>query len=1617
MKTLTFCNYLKKATKHLALFFLFFISGFLVKAQIQANFIATPSSGCAPLVVQFTDSSSGNPTQWKWDLGNGTSSVLQNPSVAYFNPGTYTVTLVIKNSYGSDSITKVQFITVYSAPEINFNASKVTGCFPLTTQFFDSSIAGNGNVSSWQWDFGDGNFSSVQNPQHIYTSEGNFNVSLKAATNYGCVTSKTIKDFISINTGVRADFTNLSSQTCNAPATISFVNKSTGTGTLSYAWDFGDGSTSGLTNPSHTFTNSGSYSISLIVNNETGCSDTLLKPKLITVGSTTADFEIPELVCAGTPVVLINTSKPTPSGASWDFGDGTFSNSLNAVKIFTDSGNYSVKMISNNGACKDSVTKSISVMPKPVVQFASKDTVSCAAPFTVTFENKSSGSQNSARNRIAGQTYYWDFGDGSNSSDQNPSHTYSKEGVYTVKLFVTNASGCTDSLVKKAYIKISPPTAFINGLPQNGCAPLTHKFTSTIKSLETISKYHWDFGDGNTSDSATPTHIFTAPGFYTITLTFTTAGGCVNTVKVANGIVVGKKPKATYTADPLETCAFKSIDFKDQSEGSPDHWVWFFGDGSSSVTQNPSHLYNDTGFFSVTLIAINNGCADTVTNKNQVLIHPPIARFTYNRTCSVPRQMLFTDQSVGADYWLWNFGDGATSTEQSPTHDYINPGVYTVSLTVTNKASGCSETRTISIRIIRETADFTVSNFETCRNADVTFNAINSNPANINLYTWKLGDGNLIADSTGAITYQYKKASAYNVTLIVKDLYGCLDSITKPLAVTVNGPTAVFHSAVEGTCLNNTVNFIDSSFSDGIHSIQQWNWNWGDGKTEQLSSGPYSHKYTTPGNYTVSLAVTDSKGCSDTLVKTSAVFISKPLAEFSADTLSCTSKPINFANSSSGPSLTYAWDFGDGTTSNQKSPVHLYPAEGTYTVNLSVNDKYGCSSFVSKPAYIRIGNPGADFTVSDTIGTCPPLIANFTNSSVNYSKWKWDFGDGTFSTERNPSHFYSSAGTFQAVLTVYGATGCESQKSQQIIVKGPTGVLSYSTISGCNPLEASFQAHTKKNIEFVWDFNDGTTITTKDSNVVHTYTTPGTYLPKMILQDETGCKVAVSGKDSIRVYGITASFDHNGRLVCDSGSVSFANTSVTNDTIATYYWNFGDGTTSGSAFPTHIYNQAGIYQSTLKVVTKNGCVDSVQNPEPIIVNSSPAIFIQGSEGACVPATLTFKGIVSNPDTSKISWTWDFANGNTSSLQNPEAQAYPSSGTFSVKAIGLSSNGCSDTAIKQIEVYPLPELSITGDTIVCFGSSETLTVTGARNYSWTPSKYLSCTDCASPVIRPDSAIQYYVEGTNGKGCVSLDSVSVSVKYPFSLEFSKSDTLCVGRSVKLFAKGTDVYTWSPAQGLDNPSSDSPTASPDSSTTYQVIGSDSKGCFKDTAYVPVKVFPVPVVNAGSDQTINVGRETVITPTLSGDVTQIEWTPSIGIVSQGYPSITVKPTQSIEYTLRAKNAGGCMAEDKVSVYVLCNNSNIFVPNTFSPNGDGNNDIFYPRGSGVFNIQNLKIFNRWGEVVFDKSNFKANDAAAGWDGTFKGQPLPADVFVYMLQVICDNNSTLTFKGNITLLR
>src|SRR5690606_22342720 len=246
---------------------------------------------------------------------------------------------------------------------------------------------------------------------------------------------------------------------------------------------------------------------------------------LVTVGATIADFKVPELICEGTPVKFTNTGTPVPANATWDFGDGTTSNAVHPVKVFIAPGTYIVSMVSNNGACKDSVFQEIKVIEKPDVSFFSADTVSCQALFNVGFTDTSITGSNIVNNMVI---YHWDFGDGNTSDQKSPSHTYTKEGNFTVKLFVTNIAGCKDSLVIKNYIRIKKPVASINNLPQKGCAPLSHKFTSTISSIDPVVSYHWNFGDGTSSDSITPTHVYNTPGKYTVTLTYTTQSGCVN---------------------------------------------------------------------------------------------------------------------------------------------------------------------------------------------------------------------------------------------------------------------------------------------------------------------------------------------------------------------------------------------------------------------------------------------------------------------------------------------------------------------------------------------------------------------------------------------------------------------------------------------------------------------------------------------------------------------------------------------------------------------------------------------------------------------------------------------------------------------------------------------------------------------------------------------------------------------------------------------------------------------------------------------------------------------------------------------------------------------------------
>ncbi|MGG9961056.1 PKD domain-containing protein [Ferruginibacter sp. SUN106] len=1419
--------------------------------QPIANFSASPVSGCAPLAVTFTDQSTGAPTAWQWDLGNGTLSSQQNPTTTYFNSGLYTISLTVTNASGSNTFSRTQYIKVDDKPTVDFAAPNTSGCFPLRVNFTDLSAGGSAGITNWDWDFGDGVLSTAQNPFHIYTVAGNYTVTLKVTNGGGCSKVVSRPNFIQVSPGVTVNFNNTTPTQCKPPETINFTNLSTGPGTLTYQWDFGDGGTSFVTSPSYTYLTGGSFTVSLITQSSAGCVDTLTKPAAVIIRDVVSDFTGPASICQGVTANFLNTSIPASASSFWDFGDATFSALTNPTKVYTTPGVYNVKLKNNYGTCADSITKQITVLGLPTPDFNAPDVTDCNVPFTVNFNNLSTG----------GTSWSWDFGDGGTSTQQNPSHTYTTLGNYTVKLVATGANGCSDSITKNQFVQIQKPVVNINGLPLEGCIPFTISPTPNVNAVDGVATYNWDFGDGGTSALQNPTHTYLTQGTYTVKLFITTTDGCIDSSVYINAVKAGNKSIANFNAVPTAQCVGKTIQFTNLTVPS-DRWSWDFGDAiGTSTSQNPIYTYLDTGRFSIRLIAWNNGCPDTLVKTNYITALPPVARFTSTFNCNNKLQVTFTDQSVLPQTWAWDFGDGATSALQNPVHTYAAFGNYNVSLKVTN--GGCDNTKIIPVSLFSETANFTVADDIICNSEQAVYEATGMNFTNIASYFWDYGDGS--SSFGGAIVgHTYALPGLYTVSLTITDTRGCISTIVKPNLLRVWGPVANFSFSPIAGCRPLNVNFTDLTNTDGVHPITNWLWNFGDGNIQNFTTPPFNHIYTTNGLFNAAVTVTDSYGCSNTFTNNNQIFVSYPKAIFSTpDSLTCVGKNVVFTNASTGIGLNYNWDFGDATSSTITNPVKVFGADGDYRIQLIVTDINGCKDTAAKPSYVKVHTVKAAFTVNDSLSSCAPFEVIFTNTSLYSTSATWIFGDGTTSTLSKPTHYYSTPGTYIARLAVAGPGGCVDTVNKTIILYPSTATLTYTPLAGCSPLPVSFHVSTPGPVKYLWDFNDGNTLATTDSNLVYNYLLPGQFIPKVILEDQTGCQIPVTGTDTIKVTKSYVNFGVDDSLFCDAGIANFSDSTTSNGIITAYDWNFGDGGTSTIQNPSHNYTTTGLYTVRLIVTTANGCSDTAIKTNYIKVVASPVIDIAGNVPICMQSKLLFKGIVVQPDTSKITWYWDFGNGKTSITQNPLPQRYDTAGNYPLRLIVTNSSGCADTVDRTVVVYPLPQVDAGPNKIIGVGSSVAIIPTGSPvvDYLWSPAIGLSCTSCYNTI----------------------------------------------------------------------------ASPKNTTTY--------------------------------------------------------------------------------TIKVTDANGCINTDNITIIVVCNDKNVFIPNTFSPNNDGVNDVFYPRGTGLFAIQSMRIFNRWGEMVFQKANLFPNDPAAGWNGRYNGRLQNSDVYTYIIEIICENSQLLTYKGNITLIQ
>ena len=1325
-----------------------------------ANFSANKTSGCSPLTVTFQDLSTNTPTSWAWDFGNGQLSTQQNPTVNFATPGTYPIKLIVRNSFGVDEEVKTDFINVFPSPVANFTADITTACVPATVQFTDQSTVppAGGTITSWLWNFGDGGTSTSQNPSHQYTLPGFYSVSLTVTSSSGCQSFRAIGRYIRIISGIDVDFAYSQPTTCQGPFTINFQDQSSGPGNLTYTWNFGNGSPpSNLPNPTAIFGSAGTYPVQLTVQSDLGCNGTLTK-NVVIAGKTT-NFIAPASICLGQSVTFQNNSSPAPQSSFWDFGDGTTSAQINPTKTYLTGGSFQVRLINDYGNCIDSVTKTVLVNTQPAVDFAANDSTSCKLPFTVQFTDQSP----------AAGTWLWDFGDGGTSTSKNPSHTYNSFGTYSVTLTITLPGGCNNTITKSSYIKISPTIVRISNAPNGGCIPFTFQPVATIQTVDSVVSYLWNLGEaGAIYTTQSPTHTYTTAGNYNLQLTITTQNGCVETVNVPGGVLTGTPPTVNFSFTPNNSCASTPIQFTDLSTTTPGatvKWLWDFGDDLTSTIQNPAHTYEDTGLLNVTLIVSNNGCMDSL--KKPIQVKPPVAKFGYRTNCNNKLQITFLDSSLtnivyGPISYEWKMGDPANSTFTGitpPTFTYPALGTYTATLTVTN--GPCSYTTTREIKIINEMVAFQANKNPVCKGETFTLSATGSNPNNIRDYTWTIGT-NLLSDTSRSIDFEMATYGSYNVKLVIEDINGCLDSLTLPNFMVISGPVANFAPNGNGACINKAITFNDLS-TPSTTPITQWTWNFGDGNQQSYTSPPFSHIYTLEGSYSVGLIVKDNANCTDTFSISGAVLITNPKAAFYADTFYCPSAALQFTDTSTGIGLTYNWYFGDGGTSTLKDPTHNYPAgNNEYDVKLKIRDLVGCEDSISKVDYIKIRKPVAAFSMIDSIGICLPLQTSFNFLGKDYASYEWDFGDGATSSAQNPSHFYNNYGTYIPKLYVYGPGGCVDSAQSVVNVYNPvasTQVL-IAPATGCDSLTVNFNVTTPQGFKYIFYFGDGKLDSSRQTNLVHKYSSPGNYYPYMMIPDKYGCEAFVP-TSPVYVYGALPLFGIDKKEFCDNGDVTFTNYTLSNDPITSTVWDFGDGSTSTASAPVHSFNAPGTYLVRLSVNTQYQCPSSFV--DTVRVYKTPELSITGKDSVCLSVPEAFLGSITQPD-STIKWSWNFDNGTSSQLQEG-VTSYSTPGDYDIQLIATNKLGCADTSMHK--VYAVPRLTVTpvSDPIIILSGGDAqlnMDYTGSIiSYNWLPPQNLSCTRCPLPTANPQFTTKYAVNITDRYGCTAKGEVTVKV----------------------------------------------------------------------------------------------------------------------------------------------------------------------------------------------------------------------------------------------------------------
>ncbi|WP_340153605.1 PKD domain-containing protein [uncultured Marivirga sp.] len=1257
-------------------------------------------------------------------------SFEESPISSFDNPGSYYVNLKAFNSEDNYSaITKDLVVSSNEAPtgEIVLDAAY---CVADNISYkFDTSD----EISIYNWDFGDGNSSNDISPTHKYGSGGEYIITLEVESTSGC--PNIFYDTLNILPEPQAEFSTAATEFCTFES-INFANDIPFDfgANIEWSWSFNGEGSSTAESPNFTFETSGTKTITLKAN-VLGCVDTYQSTLDIMEGPEPA-FEY-DKNCLGEAIQFTNLSTGANiTGFQWDFGNGESSTDENPQAIYDIPGNYTVELtVSNASGCENTTVQSIQLFDQIVDSVMATEAIE-NLPFelSIDWRDDFDSTQN--------LTYQWEI-DGEIQTSETAEYTLA-EGVYSVNLEIISAGTCIFYADRTIEVKFSEKPSPDFNLSDEIC--LDEQFELGNISVNADS-YEWDFCPGEFSSVPNDEKYVSISGlslgenlqiyqedFYSDSIYVFVASGGGNLYK-------SRISKSTEIAPSFEAINFSGASFSRPIDFSVvrlgENYYGYLIDFNTSFVHEfdfGSSLRNDPTISNLGDFSSLNDPYSLKAVNDQGNIKLLVSNLGANYLTIIERQ----------ENGTYTSSDLATGSNQGWGLDVIkvnNNWWIAVSYRSLNQVRLLDQGNSIDVNINSNTI---LSNGDTQGPTSVSFETEGDSislfvkSTNNGLMRFKYFDdltqspdfqlyGNLesLNSSFRGFTFFKDKQSAWNglmvrstseirriqfnqecysphpisfeespvpffsqpgtypITLTATHPNGNTASITKEITVTENQAPDIAFTTGDNLCIANAVEFESQSTAE----LNSYQWDFGDGEIS-TEANP-NHTFATAGTYAVKLSVSDTSGCSNLFVDSVQVF-EQPVPDFQASAQGsvCSQKPIVFDNLTTLPTeATFFWEFGDGNTSTEENPEHIYQEAGEYIVIQSIN-MAGCE--VEKTDTISV-NPGP-IVAFQTANNCLGEILQFENTSQGdfLESFQWDFGDGTQSTQTNPSHLYDTAGTYNVQLTALTSNGCDFTISQDVNIQPLASVAFEAEVACANqPVQFSEQVNIAvSNItDYFWDFGVSGTQTdvSAEANPTFAFPASGSYNVRLQVSTSDGCTTDTT--QTIMVNALPQP-DFEFENSCINESRLFTPQNSAN--ITAHFWELQNAQgeilqSSQSENFAYLFSKAGNYQLTYRQENENLCSNAIT--KSFTINELPEPdFAWGT--ACAGEAVEFENLtdLNGNNLKKYNWSID---GEVISTDARPQYVFENSGDYLLSLQVETQGGCVQSVSKEISISPAP----------------------------------------------------------------------------------------------------------------------------------------------------------------------------------------------------------------------------------------------------------------------------------------------------------------------------------------